>query len=142
MPRGKEPTPIHVLKLRGSRHRDKLPGPETERGEPIVPKFLSAAAKAVWDELLPELTRVGVVTTVDGATFGVFCETVAAYTALVRKQQKDKADHRRLNEARLTILRYAQEFGLTALARNRLRVREPEKVEDQAKERFFKRTAG
>jgi hypothetical protein len=93
---------------------------------------------------MPELMRLGVVTCVDGVTFGVFCEVVSTYEQVLaspRTGKNSKGRLRNLGECRQAILRYAQEFGLTALARNRLRTPKPEKI-DTGKGRFFDQKAG
>lgn len=137
MPRGRHPTPTKILQLHGSRYADhRTPGPEPAKIAPPMPDWLDEDGKRLWDELLPELVRLGVVTCVDGVAFGVFCEVTATYAKLLQ-EEKTRWTARELADCRATILRYASEFGLTALARNRLRVAKPAKEEAKPKARFF-----
>ena len=56
--------------------RDRDP-PETPQIEPMMPKTLSDEAKAIWRAHAPALVDAGLLSSVDGPTFGLLC-TLAA----------------------------------------------------------------
>jgi len=138
--RGRKPTETRILKLRGSRHQDKALGPEPTPGEPEAPSWLDKQAKGIWSEFVPEMARLGVITLVDRQVVAVFCQTVSDYLRAqetYRENPEDKGAKAMLNECRTQILRYAQEFGLTALARSRIKMGKPKVEQTQGKQRFF-----
>src|SRR5262245_11926058 len=77
MTRGRKRTPTGMLELRGSRHAaGRGDEPRPVPGNVTCPSWLSAAAKAEWKRLFPELRRLGLITLVDRASFAAYCEAV------------------------------------------------------------------
>ncbi len=74
--RGPKPTPTAVLKLRGStlvskrRQAMEVKGPE---GTPERPDWLDDEAKAAWDELVPNLEGIRVLTLADRNALARYC---------------------------------------------------------------------
>ena len=74
--RGPKPTPTAVLKLRGStlvtkrRQTSEAQGPS---GTPDRPDWLNDVAKATWDDLVPILEGMGVLTRADGNALARYC---------------------------------------------------------------------
>jgi P27 family predicted phage terminase small subunit len=74
--RGPKPTPTGVLKLRGStlvsKRREALEvnGPA---GTPDRPDWLDDDAKAAWDEVVPMLEGMGILTRIDGPALARYC---------------------------------------------------------------------
>ena len=64
--RGPKSTPRAILKKRGSHRADQVKNqPTPESGRPRCPRWLSARAKIVWKELLPQLEDMGLLAKVD-----------------------------------------------------------------------------
>ena len=76
--RGPRPTPTPILKLRGStqaRYRPEEVQPSP--GAPARPDWLEGEALAKWNALAPELSRLGLLTVVDGEAFAAYCSAWA-----------------------------------------------------------------
>jgi P27 family predicted phage terminase small subunit len=52
------------------------------KGEPIQPEILSDQAKKVWNDLAPELVKLGLLGAVDQSTFTAYCQSYADYLEL------------------------------------------------------------
>jgi len=107
-----------------------------------MPTWLSREARAEWRRLVPELLKLGILARIDRAVLATYCETWADYFAAVKAVRKDGkwytsnsgAKHQHpmvqvLAESRATLLRFAQEFGLTPSARARIKVAEPKEAD-------------
>ncbi len=74
--RGPKPTPTPILKLRGStlatqrREESEVQGPT---GRPECPKWLDADARSAWEELIPMLESMRVLTPIDGNALARDC---------------------------------------------------------------------
>src|SRR5262245_49052877 len=72
--RGPPPTPVEVLRLRGSRRADRnMNAPKPTPGRPRCPAWLDHEAKRKWKALIPELERIGLLTVVDGDALAAYC---------------------------------------------------------------------
>lgn len=141
----KKPTNLRVLE--GNRGHQKLHKnePKPTPVAPDMPDYLEPAARQVWQELAPELERLGLLTVVDGAAFADYC------TCLVRLRQceKDIAERGVLvpgkrgrgqmvknpslqaaREYRAALQRWSDKFGLTPSARASLSVPSKESEAD------------
>lgn len=82
--RGPAPTPTSVLKYRGSwraKEREKAGEPTPEMGIPDPPAYLKGPALEKWNELAPQLNRMGVLAIVDAEALGRYCRTWARWCA-------------------------------------------------------------
>ena len=74
--RGPAPTPTPVLKLRGStlatKRREQLEA-KGPAGVPDCPDWLDEQTRQVWDQLVPLLEGMGVLTRVDGNALSRYC---------------------------------------------------------------------
>jgi P27 family predicted phage terminase small subunit len=74
--RGPAPTPTPILQLRGStlvtkrRKQREAQGPA---GTPDCPDWLEPDARAAWDQLVPQLAAMGVLTRIDGNALARYC---------------------------------------------------------------------
>jgi P27 family predicted phage terminase small subunit len=124
--------------------RQGLPSKAVEvEGEPQKPHDLSATAAKVWDQVVPDLYKAGVVTFVDAAELTQLCqwwvESQRIHEVLAVTDVGDKAYFRLLMMAATADKQFrglADKFGLNPLDRGRLRIRpNEEKNELQARQR-------
>lgn len=71
--RGPQRTPTAVLKLRGGRIRDRTGEPDPSRTPPVCPEDLGEQAKAVWPQVIEQLTEVGTIASTDGHAIERYC---------------------------------------------------------------------
>jgi len=159
--RGPSPTPTPILKLRGSkrvtktRERHEVSGPT---GTPDCPEWLDDDARKAWEELVPLLEGMGVLTRIDGNALARYCRLWARWRkAEAFIQEKGEMYPLRGDDGKVKcfqqwpqvaiahklaqqLTRLEQEFGMTPSARARLQLapKTPEAVGGKA--RFF--TAG
>lgn len=155
--RGPAPTPTDILKLRGStlvtkrRQAHEVRGPD---GTPDSPDWLDDAGRDVWDQLVPLLESMGVLTRIDGHALGRYCRLWTRW----RKAEgfidqhgemyplKDEAGRVKCmqqwpqvaiaSKLAQQLTRLEQEFGMTPSARTRIQVAGQTETPD-AKSRFF-----
>jgi P27 family predicted phage terminase small subunit len=121
------------------------------------------AARAIWDQLVPRLARIGLARSIDGLSLGRYCVILAQWAAGVRflrengrthvlraegkggkpgpiiasKQRPEVPDTARLAQQLIALER---EFGLTPAARTRIRTEMDQQAKGDANElkrRFF-----
>jgi P27 family predicted phage terminase small subunit len=128
--------------VRGGKDEER-PGQETVRPLPAMDRY----ARAAWRELEPKLTRLGLLTTVDGMLFAVFCETWGRWERARRRLTKmfrsREADPTMIRKAEVSVERaefglrqLADAFGLTPVSRSRLDIDLPANDDDED-ESFF-----
>lgn len=84
--RGRKPKPSAIKDLLGNPgRRPNKAEPKPPVCVPDCPKDLSVDARKYWDQIGPELARLGVLTALDGAALAVLCDTWAAYLATQKK---------------------------------------------------------
>lgn len=163
--RGPRPTPTAILAARGSwRAKDRPNEPVAERTTPAMPAMvMDEVAVAMWDNLVPMLDDMGVLTMSDGNALARYCclyskwfraeEFLKKKTTLtypVRDGNGNVRGFKPWPEAKLVLeyagalLRLEQEFGLTPSARTTIdTVVQAEvangklKEDTEDKERFF-----
>lgn len=96
---GRRPAPaqLRVLQGRGIR-KDGRPtdsggrpieqGPEFARAAPQKPESLSPDAEWLWDQVIEQMTTVGLLKPLDGAALEVACENFARWRESVRYRQQ------------------------------------------------------
>ncbi|MCC7291476.1 MAG: phage terminase small subunit P27 family [Phycisphaerales bacterium] len=156
--RGPAPTPTNILKLRGStlvtRQREAREV-QAPTGVPDPPAWLDADARAAWDELLPMLDGMGVLSRLDGHALGRYCHLWARWRKaeeFIRERGemypiKDDAGQVKCFQQwpqvaiahRLAqhLTRLEQEFGMTPSARARLQLAPQGQEKPSGKARFF-----
>jgi P27 family predicted phage terminase small subunit len=123
-------TPFELHRLRGNpgkrRHFREM-RPEIPEKPPNPPDFLSAAAKAEWERLAPELWRIGLLTTLDVSTFAALCQATGTWTEVLEAEatETDPAAKAVLQQLATdwsrSMVRLGKAFGLTPLSRTRVR---------------------
>lgn len=144
--RGPPPTPTPILQLRGSwrgnLNRDE---PQPDAGPPEKPPWLTAHASEAWDQLVPILQRMRVLTEADGHALALLCATwsrwreceefVAEHGEVYPIKDRDgkTKELRRFPQAVAgdthgrALNRYLAEFGLSPASRTRIQT-VPEKL--------------
>lgn len=141
---GRPPVPVSLKVLRGNpgkRPVPQEPQPATWAQLPEPPDYLSADAKDEWRRISTELYRLGLLTIVDVHPFAAYCQAYARWVqaeraiaqmakndlltgALMIKTSNGNAIQNPLvgtaNKAASDMVRFANEFGLTPVARTRI----------------------
>ena len=114
---GPKPRPAVVQELHGARSSRVKLEPVPLARPLTAPGYLPADARAVWDELAPELDGLGVGRAIDSEALGVFSVLLARFRAAAVEVPGDGRAVRQLaGEVRL----WAGEFGCTPAARQSL----------------------
>jgi P27 family predicted phage terminase small subunit len=163
MPRGsgRRPLATAIKRLRGNPGRRPLNDaePMPASGEPQMPTGLSETAKAEWQARVPELLKLGVLSTNEGAALAAYCYEYARWweadKEIVKRgllieepvvNNKGQVVGHRIkknpaiaiaNEALKIMKSYMVELGLTPAARSRIRVEKP--PEDDPFEHYLNR---
>lgn len=119
---GRIPKPTAIRVMEGMRgHRPLTPSePNHVVGVPDRPEGMSPAARKHWDDLVPQLVKVGVLRVVDGESFAAFCEDVARLWQLRRDWAKQVADmEKKLKKERKPIVGSAELMLLGTMAGRR-----------------------
>ena len=101
--------------------------PELPEKPPKPPDFLSAAAKAEWDRLAPELHRLGLLTVLDHGPFAALCQATAMWSEVLEAEAIEADPATKAVLAGLaadwsrSMLRLSKAFGLSPLSRTRVR---------------------
>lgn len=151
--RGAKPKPT-VLKIRNGNPGNRPlnnhePKPNTEMPGP--PDHLNDLARQEWDRMAKELHSIGILTSIDGAGFALYCQAYARWVeseghvlkegmviethtgALKQNPYLSIANH-----AMKQMKEFLAEFGMTPSSRSRLKV-DPPKDLDDSKDKFFNR---
>jgi P27 family predicted phage terminase small subunit len=89
--RGPQPTPTKLKILRGNpgKRKTNTREPEPTAKAPAMPAWICGEARAEWGRVVPELTRLGLLSVVDRGTLTAYClawaELVSA-TKLINEQ--------------------------------------------------------
>ena len=156
--RGPAPTPTPILKLTGSnrvtrkREAAEVRGPE---GVPDPPGWMDADARTVWNELVPMLDQMGVLTRIDGHALARYCRVWVRW----RKAEEFIDQHGEMyplkndsgetkcfqqwpqvaiaHKQALLLTRLEAEFGMTPSARSRIQLAPKTGENARGKARFF-----
>ena len=159
--RGPRPTPTPILQMRGSalatraREQAEVKGPA---GTPECPDGLDDDAKAAWDQLVPMLERMRVLTRIDGNALTRYCRLWSRWRA-AEQFIKDRGEMYPIkddagkvkwfqqwpqvaiaNKLAQQLTRLEQEFGMTPSARSRIQLMQDATPFESSKARFFTRT--
>ena len=122
--------------------------PQPTKARPNMPAWLDATAQARWEELVPELERMGVLTVVDGDALAAYCTALSELESATRDIQalgrtyytvsgvlKPRPAVAMQRSAWKAIKDFAAMLGLDPVSRGRLNVAPPDDdpVEDPLK---------
>jgi P27 family predicted phage terminase small subunit len=134
--RGPAPQPTALKVLNGNPGKRALPKdePKPDPFEPHMPAWLDDDARAEWRRVTPILLKMGLLTVADGAALAVYCEAYSTMGHALRTLQEDgptfispktSVEHARpevgiVQQCRVAIKTFCQEFGMTPSARSRM----------------------
>lgn len=131
--RGPRPLPTALKKARGTHQKCRAPAQEMAPapGLPPCPAYLDRIAREFWEELVPQLSELGVLTKIDGKTLEGLCTNYSAAVKFQkladRKPMVDTLWGPKVNpavgEARKSwalLKQFAAEFGLSPSSRTRV----------------------
>lgn len=149
--RGPRPTPTKLKVLRGNpgcRPLNKSE-PEPPTDGIVMPPYLGEVAAARWNELLPMLQAVKVMTKADIESLARYCDTYEWWLAARAKLKKEGDTYPILNDKgevkyiaqrpevsiahklAVQLRQLEQDFGLNPSARTALHVEEPKQEDDE-----------
>lgn len=132
MSKGRKPKPTAMHKRDGTFRPDKH-GPEDHPldsigGEPEKPPGLPHDGEMMWDHMVTLLCPLGVITELDGYQLEVLCLQWAKYRELAYRAIEENYDdedcaklEKRANAAYVVFDKAAMQFGLSPIARAKLR---------------------
>jgi P27 family predicted phage terminase small subunit len=149
MTRGRKPKPTGLKVIAGTDRADRRNENEPKFAPdiPSAPPFLSKEAAAEWDRVCGQLYAQGVLSQVDRAALGAYCQAYGrweqAEAALARMAERDNVTKGLMikttngnavqnplvgtaNKAMADMMRYAAEFGMTPSARSRIAASAPD----------------
>jgi P27 family predicted phage terminase small subunit len=158
MGKGRRPLPTAVKQLRGNpgKRKPNTGEPAGPSGDPEKPPGLSESAAKEWDDILPILRTMGVVTRADGKALAAYCYTfdiwmlanveIKKHGVMVEEailgrvggaeeglctgyKYKKNPAVQIANEALKTMKSYLVEFGMTPASRGKLHVEKPKEVD-------------
>ena len=138
---GPPPKPTHLKLLEGNPGKQKLNlnEPKPRPVAPSCPSWLTAAAKAEWKRLVPELDSLGLLSGLDRGVFAAYCQAWARWREAEELLEKHGLTYEYTNKAGevntvnrpevvtahkylLAMTRAAQEMGFSPASRSRVRV--------------------
>lgn len=148
--RGPKPQPTAQRRLRGNPGKralnDREPTPEL--AVPACPDWLNEDARAEWERIVPELVTMNLLTRVDRAALACYCQAWATFKAAQAEIDAhgltmtagdqgflmQRPEVAIANKAMQQIKLFAAEFGFTPSARTSIKVGEPPKKRDKARD--------
>lgn len=113
--------PIKLMKLQGTLRKDQLKrNPPEAKGELECPSWLTDEGKKEWNRVTVELTKIGIIGTIDTSMLSIYCDMFGAYI-----EARDSGNPKGVNF--IGQLRYmAGCFGLYPTSREKLSTKKPE----------------
>jgi P27 family predicted phage terminase small subunit len=139
--RGPAPAPTSLKLLRGERNQDRINRnePKPRPTDPTLPDDVSDEVRAVFDETVVELARMGLAFGSDSHALHCYAEAVVAHrhacAVLAKSPVLVKGLHGNLvrnpalqiqRDTAATVRAFAQEFGLTPSARSSISAKDNE----------------
>lgn len=133
---GRPRLPRQTKIIKGTFHKYRNPESEPEfsslREMPVPPKSLNKYGRQLWEKLLPELNRCGVITQADIPAFEMLCASFGRYKIFEEWLEKKplanietekggvSAQAKQMNAEFAMCQKMMQQFGLTPSDRNRI----------------------
>jgi len=145
------PTPKAILESRGS-WRSKLKPDELKpkNSIPECPQFLHTTAKREWTRITKILKTLGIAATIDRAALAAYCQAWAEYVHLTDRLLREgpvleniqgnkvrNPTEAARNQAEDRMLKWADRFGMSPVARARLGLVGHDESDDDDERRFL-----
>ncbi len=151
MAKGRPPTPKQILKLRGSRVRGPhKQGVDVAPSIPEPPAWICDIGRAEWNRIVPMLEASKVMSIRHQHTLAAYCDSMADMVKADQELKQHGATFMddkgrvmnhpawyRKKDARLHMLRFAEQFGLTASALARVSAVEQQAANDDEDRLMF-----
>ena len=143
---GPNPRPTKLKVMAGTNRKDRtnLREPQPVPGRPECPPWLSPKSRAHWDELIPSLEAMGVLSRSDGDALACYCDAFTRYVAeSTRLRGMDPSHpaygalHRQCASTLTAVRQLAELFGLTPASRSRVSASAPPELDDDEDAIFF-----
>jgi P27 family predicted phage terminase small subunit len=141
MVRGRKPTPTAITVLHGGKQANSRE-PKPRQRAPHAPEWLSDEAKEEWRRVVPTLTKLGLLTDLDGAALTVYVEAWSNFVEATKEVSRTgslvmgpRGSFVRnpaalvAKDSATTLRAFCTEFGLTPSARSRMSVPEGEDID-------------
>jgi P27 family predicted phage terminase small subunit len=142
MARPRKPSRLKSILGTARKDRENHDEPRPRADVPRCPTWLDKGAKRKWKELAPELSRLGLLTIIDGDVLAAYCQAWAEFEHATKTLQAEgrtvtrgtggKCDHPAVAQQRTVwkaIKEFAEFFGLDPSSRGRLEVPAPDAVD-------------
>lgn len=153
--RGRKPKPTALKELQGNPGKRALNASEPKpEGTPRCPQWLTGEARKEWKRVAAALVKAKVVTQVDRAVLAAYCQSYAQWMEAEEKLKLSEEEggspvieNTKGNlvanpwvgvgqRAKMDMLKFASELGMTPSARTRLKVEKVEKPKTLAEALF------
>lgn len=143
---GRRPKPVELRVLEGNPGHRPLPEntPKPRPTKPKKPAWLDALARREWNRACKLLGPLGLLTEIDGAALGVYCQAYSRLKAAedviaehgltfedFRSDPKPRPEVLIAEKAMRTIRMMAAEFGMTPSSRSRIELKGRDSDEDE-----------
>lgn len=135
--------PDKLKMMQGTMRADRAIEHPKPLGTPTCPDWLDTVGREAWGRVCDELNRLGLLTSVDGDTLGVYCKTFSRWFATIKFLDENGTTYttdtgyiRERPEVAISLqlqkeLReYAKELGLSPSARQKLEVEKPKQPDE------------
>lgn len=136
MPAGRPARPAALKLLNGRTHdtdsggRKVAPPVALNRATPDPPSWLDGQAKAEWQRIVPELTRLRLLSVISGSTLAAYCTTWSQYVEMVGLYKRGHATVRDMMALAKELRMWAVQYGLTPSSEGSLHPPELPDVDD------------
>lgn len=156
MSKGRKRIPAKILELRGSQYTNKnytcayrTNELDPEPRVPVCPQGLTKEGKTAWHKIIKQLQKYKILSLLDSNALERYAETYAMWKQAKEDTKKglyftDQKGIVRINpavkiynECCNILSRLETEFGLTPVARTRIKSEKPDNEKDKDDERFF-----
>lgn len=134
--KGRKPKPTALKVLEGNPGKRQLPAnePKPRKADGLAaPRFLDRLGREQWSRIVPELDRLGLLTTLDVLPIARYCDIWSRWRRARLAIRKDfandkggrKAEAQIVKDCESAMVKIEQEFGMTASSRTRIEADEP-----------------
>lgn len=125
MPQAPRPAALKLLNGRtpgtDSGGRKVAPPANFARVAPTPPQWLTREARAEWDRIIPELTRMKLTKEIDRSSLAAYCECWSTYVDVIKASKRGDVTLAQVTMVSKELRQWCREFGLTPSAEGSVR---------------------